>query len=72
MSNVTVQEALKANKIDTEILSKWLDYNPETGIIIWKLSIGRAKAGKIAGNINRYGYMEFNFKNKQTFQHFYT
>jgi len=72
MSNVTVQEALKktvANKIDTEILSKWIDYNHETGIFTWKLSIGRAKAGKIAGNINRHGYREINFNNKNYLAH---
>lgn len=57
------------NKIDTEILSKWLDYNPETGIITWKLSIGRAKAGKIAGNINQYGYIELHFKTKSYLAH---
>ena len=37
-------------------LKEVLDYNPETGVFIWKIYSGRIKVGYVAGNINKRGY----------------
>jgi len=40
-----------------ERLKEVLDYNPETGIFVWKVQNGkRIKAGDIAGSVNKRGY----------------
>jgi hypothetical protein len=40
-----------------ERLKEVLDYNPETGVFVWKVQNGkRIKAGDIAGNVNKRGY----------------
>ena len=33
-----------------------LDYNPQTGIFVWKISSGKAKPGKVAGCAGKGGY----------------
>ena len=41
-----------------ELVEQLLDYDPETGIFRWKPNRDRRKpAGKIAGALNRYGYV---------------
>jgi hypothetical protein len=39
-----------------EELKRVLDYNPDTGIFVWKLKNRAHKSGVIAGNIHRFGY----------------
>lgn len=44
---------------------KYLDYNPETGILTWKDNLGRnAKKGEIAGVLNKNGQVYVNFLNR--------
>ena len=46
-------------------LKEVLDYNPETGIFIWKKTMNNnAKKGKIAGWVSFYGYIEIRYDNK--------
>jgi len=40
-----------------EELKELLEYDSDTGIIRWKLNRSRAKAGSIAGCIDKYGYI---------------
>ena len=49
-----------------EELKEFLDYNPDTGIIIWKKSpSNRVKVGGEAGYITYHGYKAIKFKNQQ-------
>lgn len=45
---------------DHELLSAFLDYNPETGKLHWKHSVGKAKKGNEAGNVY-LGYRKITF-----------
>lgn len=40
-----------------EILSRYFDYNPETGLFHWKVTIGRVKPGDIAGTKTPQGHL---------------
>jgi len=44
------------NTITVERVRELLDYDPETGVLTWKLSRGSVRAGKIAGSIDYKGY----------------
>lgn len=47
-----------------------LEYNPETGIFIWTVSIGkRTKRGDVAGCINGCGYVQITKDKKQYLGH---
>lgn len=45
---------------DHELLSAFLDYNPESGLLHWKHSVGKAKKGNQAGNVHN-GYRKITF-----------
>lgn len=50
--------------ITQEKLSQNLDYNPETGIFRWKISIGAVKKGDIAGYKRLDGYCAIKIERK--------
>jgi hypothetical protein len=43
--------------LDVNSVSEYLDYNPETGIFIWKVKTKTRGKGEIAGNANWRGYV---------------
>lgn len=43
--------------LDVEFVRSLFDYDPETGILRWRLRRGRAKAGSIAGAVEPDGYL---------------
>lgn len=42
--------------LTAERVRELLSYDPETGVLLWKVSQGAAKAGSVAGNLNNTGY----------------
>jgi len=55
-----------------EKLKEYLDYNPDTGVIIWKKKTSvkaRIKIGQEAGSVNGKGYRIIHFKNKDYLAH---
>jgi hypothetical protein len=46
-----------------------LDYNPDTGIFVWSVSIGNIKAGSVAGTKRRNGYIQIGIYGKVYFAH---
>ncbi len=53
-----------------ERIRELLDYNPLTGVFIWKMDRGlRVKAGDIAGRVMRNGYCQVTIDGKQCLGH---
>ena len=53
-----------------EELKEYLDYNPDTGIFIWKKSNnGFIKGGRKAGSLNNNGYSRIQFMKNQVMLH---
>ncbi len=53
-----------------EELKEVLDYNPDTGIIIWKKKVrGNIEIGQEAGSVNSMGYRVIKFKRKTYLAH---
>ena len=48
---------MKAKNIDFSKISKVLSYDAETGDIRWKENFHKSKVGKVAGTVNRQGYI---------------
>lgn len=45
-------------------LDQWLTYEPETGVFVWCVSRGKARAGSVAGRINNKGYRTIGIRGK--------
>ena len=61
---------MKAKTIDVNEIRKYLEYNPDSGIITWiKSPSRRVKAGSIAGVVDSRGYIGIGFKGKRYFAH---
>ena len=58
------------NPHDYETISKYLNYNPDTGVITWKIKrSNRKKAGDIAGVIDANGYRRIRIRPKLYLAH---
>ena len=44
--------------IEADIVRRYLDYNPNTGIFTWKLDRSNAKKGDVAGTMSTSGYWQ--------------
>jgi hypothetical protein len=51
--------------LTAETLREVLDYNPENGSFTWKINAAKSvKAGSLAGNISKKGYVTIGYLNK--------
>ena len=56
--------------LDIALLRSSLDYNKETGILKWKVSVGKAKAGSECGSIHKLtGYKRLTVKGRTLSHH---
>lgn len=61
---------MKTQLISIDELRRILDYNEETGELIWKVFRGgKAVVGAVAGAINYYGYISINLLGVHTLAH---
>lgn len=56
------------DELTQERLKQLLHYNPETGVFVWRVDKGRAKAGSVAGTLSR-GYVRIKIDNGLYFAH---
>jgi len=55
---------------DYSVFSEYLDYSPDTGVLIWKLrNSNRCVVGREAGFVNPLGYRCLGFRGKQYLSH---
>ena len=60
----------KTNCITQEKLKEILDYNPDTGLFIWKVNSAKnVKSGHIAGNLKDTGYIRIKINKKMYLAH---
>jgi hypothetical protein len=58
------------NALDVNQLFDFLNYDPETGVFIWKVNTARSgKIGNIAGNVNCRGYRSIWINGLQFYAH---
>ncbi len=55
--------------LDQSNLKKLLNYDPSTGVFIWRVSRGRVRAGSIAGCVKPDGYRKIVFNKAQFLAH---
>lgn len=53
---------MATHHITADLVRSLLDYDAETGVLRWRVSRGRASAGKIAGCVNKDGYLGISIK----------
>lgn len=57
-------------KLTQKRLKELLDYDPETGVFVWRVyRSSNAKAGDIAGSLNKRGYMQISIDDKRYTAH---
>lgn len=49
---------MKHKDIDMKAVADALSYDPDSGILTWKISKGKARAGNAAGSIGMFGYLK--------------
>lgn len=57
------------NELTFEEASKLLAYDPECGLLTWKVSRGTVKAGSVAGSPNGKGYLQVALHGKDYLAH---
>jgi hypothetical protein len=50
--------------LTAERLRELLEYDPQTGVFVWRLTSGKRKAGRIAGAVERLGYIRIGVDRK--------
>lgn len=55
--------------LNQDELKSILEYNPNTGIFVWKISSGTAKRGTVAGYDTQHGYFAISYKGKKYLSH---
>ena len=58
------------DSITQELLKEYLDYDPDTGLFVWKKRpSNRVRAGEIAGTISGAGYIFIGLRGKKSLAH---
>jgi hypothetical protein len=55
--------------LDVNSIFKYLDYNPESGVFVWKIKTKTSDIGDIAGNTNWRGYTSIWINGTQYYAH---
>ena len=55
----------QTNSISREEVERLLQYDPETGIFVWIVSKGAAKAGSVAGTVANRGYVRLRINRRE-------
>lgn len=49
---------MKHRQIDLEAVCNSLSYDPDSGILTWKISAGKGYEGRAAGSVGMFGYLK--------------
>lgn len=63
------REAMKRSDLTADYVRSILEYNQETGALVWKVAKGRVKAGCIAGRQNNTGYLQVQIDRRRYLAH---
>lgn len=55
--------------LDVKTISDFLDYNPESGVFVWKVKTRARNIGDVAGNTNWRGYTSIWINGEQYYAH---
>lgn len=55
--------------ITAEQLREKLDYDPTTGVFLWRRTIGTSVAGKVAGHVSNWGYIRIHVCRRKYYAH---
>ena len=47
----------------------WLNYDPDTGVFVWKAAFGKAKIGAVAGTPSAKGYLVIGVQGRRFLAH---
>ena len=66
---ITASRNLGSDMMTKDRILEVLKYTPETGVFVWKISTGKAIAGRVAGQETKHGYVRITIDRRAYMAH---